>query len=277
MKIGFHFPFSGGLVKLKDRITESRGNTYQIFARGLRGGELKPLKQNHLDDLLTFQNKKKINPVFIHAPYVYNLANLENEDETRVLEDLEYAKCFRAPYYVINPGRYVNQHPLQAMENIKYQLWDILNQTDWMGEILIKNTRGSGTELAYDLRDWSELIGFHPRVKGCLDFARLFTSGYEFRSENQAYDLVETIEDYIGWDNIKMVYINDTHMDLGTRKEDKEPPPLGEGLIGFNGYYFLLQHPVIQQKIWLIENTSESKYYYRTYNYLLPFFDNKYH
>ncbi|MGF7535585.1 TIM barrel protein [Bacillus mexicanus] len=273
MRIGFHFPFSGGLIKLKERISSSRGNTFQIFARGLRGGSLHQLNQKNLSELNKFIDYKNIKPVIIHAPYVYNLANLENLDEERVLEDLEYSKQFRSPYYVIHPGYYTNQHPLVAMENVKYQLWDILNRTDWMGHILVKNMRGAGTEIAADLREWRELITYHPQVKGALDLSRAYIAGYNFLGEEKAESFYRVIEEYIGWENIKVIYINDTNFNLGTRRDDKSPPPLGEGTIGFNGYHYLLNKPKVKEKIWIIENSPDASYYLRTLDFLLRFYD----
>ncbi|MDU9693816.1 TIM barrel protein [Priestia sp. SB1] len=273
MRIGFHFPFSGGLKKLKERISSSRGNTFQIFARGLRGGTLHELNKKNLNALQEHIEYKNIKPVILHAPYVYNLANLESLDEEKVLEDLEYAKQFRAPYYVVHPGYYTKQHPLIAMENVKYQLWDILNKTDWMGQILVKNMRGAGTEMAADLREWRELITFHPQVKGALDLSRAYVAGYNFIGEENSEKFYCVIEDYIGWENIKVIYINDTHYTLGSRRDDRSPPPLGEGTIGFVGYRHILSKPKVKEKIWIVENSPDASYYLRTIDYLLRFFD----
>lgn len=273
MRIGFHFPFSGGLIKLKERISSSRGNTFQIFARGLRGGELHPLKEKNLKTLLEFTDYKDIKPAIIHAPYVYNLANLESLDEEKVLEDLIYAMNFRSPYYVVHPGYYTNQHPLIAMENLKYQLWDILNRTEWMGQILVKNMRGAGTEIAADLREWKELITFHPQVKGALDLGRAYSAGYDFLGEEKAENFYQVIDNYIGWENIKVIYINETHYSLGTRRDDKSPPPLGEGTIGFQGYHHILNKPKVKEKIWIVENSPDASYYLRSIDYLLRFYD----
>jgi len=87
MRIGFHFPFSGGLKKLKERISSSRGNTFQIFARGLRSGTLHELNKKNFNALQEHIEYKNIKPVILHAPYVYNLANRESLDEEKVLED----------------------------------------------------------------------------------------------------------------------------------------------------------------------------------------------
>lgn len=273
MRIGFHFPFSGGLIKLKERIASSRGNAYQIFARGLRGGKLHKLNSKNLKNLLERVEYKNIKPAIIHAPYIYNLANLESLDDERILEDIEYTKNFRSPYYVVHPGYYTTQSPIVALENVKYQLWEVLNRTDWTGSILVKNMRGAGTEIGADLREWRELITFHPQVKGGLDLARVYSAGYDFIGERKAEKFYQTIEEYIGWENIKVIYVNDTNYTLGSRRDDKSPPPLGEGTIGFNGYQHILSKPKVKEKVWIVENSPDASYYLRTLDYLLRFFD----
>lgn len=273
MRIGFHFPFSGGLIKLKDRLASSRGNAFQIFARGLRGGNLHKLNSKNLNMLLEYVDYKNIKPAIIHAPYVYNLSNLDSMDEVKVLEDLEYAKQFQASYYVVHPGYYTNQDPIVAIENVKYQIWEVVNRTDWDGQILVKNMRGAGTEIAADLRDWKELITFHPNVKGALDLSRAYLAGYDFIGEEKADKFYEVIDQYIGWDNIKVIYINDAHYSLGSRRDDKSPPPLGEGTIGFRGYQYILSKPKVKEKVWIVENSPDASYYLRSIDYLLRFYD----
>lgn len=271
MRIGFHFPFSGGLIKLKERISASRGNTFQIFARSLRGGNLQNLKEKNLLELLMYVEVKNIKPSIVHAPYIYNLANEETDDVAKIAEDLEFAKKFRAPYYIMHPGYHTKQHPLIAMEYIKSHLLEVVDSTDWLGEILIKNMRGAGTEMGWDLRDWNELISFHPQIKGALDLARAYGAGYDFTSRRKAEEFYQYIEDTVGWDKIKVIYVNDYAYPLGARREDKSPPPLGEGTIGFKGYQYLLEKEEIRKKIWIVENQPDSSHYRRSLDYLLRF------
>jgi len=272
MRIGFHMPFSGSLNKLRERVVVSRGNTFQVYARSLRGGKLQSLKKKPLQEFHEFLEKKDINPIIVHAPYVYNLAKAETEDVEKILEDLVFAEQIRAPYYVLQPGYSKGIHPIEAIENIKTHLLHILEKTEWYGEILIKNMAGAGSEVGSNLQEWNELVSFHPQVKGAMDFSRAYSAGYDFTTKEEAELFIEEIEEVVCWDKIKLVYIQDNERGCGSKKNYF--PPLGEGVIGFQGYEHVLANDIIKEKIWLVENQPEIDYYDRSISYLTGFFLN---
>lgn len=287
MKIGFHIPFSGSLDRLKQKVHISRGNTFQIFARSLKGvdGEGNPhnlhkINKNKLTEFHSFLKEKKIEPIIVHAPYFYNLSQEENKNrkdeivdhQELILEDLQWSKELGSAYYVLQPGYFKKIHPYYGIENIKVKLEEILKQTDWDGEILIKNTAGAGSEIASNIEEWNELISFHPRVKGALDFARMYSSGLDFTTKDTAENFFEEIESRVGWSKIKLLYINDTNRGCGARKQPSSPPPLGEGVIRFGGYEYILDKSVVKDKIWLVENQPKPSYYDQSISQL-----SKYH
>jgi deoxyribonuclease-4 len=273
MRIGFVTPFSGNLKKLKERIAVSRGNTFQFFARSLRGGNLQKINPRFLGEFQEFLQKKNINPVIVHAPYSYNLSVYDTESIKMVLEDLELVDKFRSPYYVMNPGYFKKQHPIIALENVKKSLTEVLENTKWYGEILIKNMAGAGTELCSTLEEWNELISFHPQVKGALDLGRIFSAGYSFTTEDDAKAFIEEVEEKVCWDKIKVIYINDSDRGCGSQKNYYSG--LGEGLIGYQGFEYLLSDETLKKKIWIVENQRDVIQIDNSIEYLLGFFDER--
>ena len=267
MKIGFHFPFSGSLNKLKERVAISRGNTFQIFSRGLRGGSLHPINKRQKKEYDQFIATKHISPVIIHAPYIYNLTQSECSDREMILEDLAYAQELSAQYYIIHAGSAKKVHPILALEHVKRHLVDILNHTEFKGTLLIKNMSGAGSEVAYDLDDWNELISFHPQIKGVLDIARAYSAGYDTR------ELYEIIEDQVGWDKIEVVVLLDNDRPPGSNKNIFAP--LGEGMIGYDGLTSLLKNERVKQKTWIVENQPSLSHTDATLRFLMSFFEKK--
>lgn len=288
MRIGFHMPFSGSLDKLRQKIHISTGNSFQIFARSLRGidkegnpHDLHKLSAKKVNELHAFLEEKKIEPMLVHAPYFYNLSQEENrnkngevlEHKTFILEDLAWTHTLGATYYVLQPGYFKGMNPFFALENIKDQLIEVLESTPFQGVILIKNMAGAGTEIASTLEEWNELISFHPRIKGALDFARAYASGYDFTSQEKAKTFVSTIEEQVGWDKIRVLYLNDTNRSCGSKKQPSNPPPLGEGVIGYYGYQHILTFDEIKRKVWMVENQPKPSYYDESIAFLRPFFE----
>jgi deoxyribonuclease IV len=286
MRIGFHIPFSGSLDRLRQKVHISRGNSFQIYARSLKGVDkegnphsLHKLNEKKVSEFHEFLKNKKIHPIFVHAPYSYNLSQETNTNksgeiinhEDLIVEDLEWAQQLGASYYVLQPGYYKKNNPLISIENIKNSLINIMEKSSWEGEILIKNTAGAGTEIASSFEIWNELISFDDRINGILDFARAYGSGYDFTTEKHAIKFVNLVEESVGWGKIKAIYVNDTDRGCGSNKQPSSPPPLGEGVIGFYGYEYILKQEELKDKIWLVENQPKPSYYDETIEYLLKY------
>lgn len=261
MKIGFHIATINP-TKVKQELMSNRGNTFQSYTRGKRGfnqagvNKIKNYKDEKIEELHHYLERKNISPIVLHAPYSFHLVGEESEMMEYILEDLEFAKKIGAHYYVLHPGYRKKMHEFEAIETIKENLRIILEKTEWQGEILIKNMAGSGSEIGATLEEWCELISFHPRVKGALDFARLYASGVDFTTEKTAIEMYEKINEEIGWEQIKLLYINDYDDNCGTKKS-KKISGIGLGVIGYSGYKEVLKNKNLGKKIWIIEEQKD--------------------
>lgn len=278
MKIGFHIPFSGNLKRLTGRVVFTRGNCFQFYSRSLKGGRIPEVNENQLRAYLNFLFEKRISTVIVHAPYVFkvqgkdissNLGVKSSEAVIETLKDLEYASKVQARYYVINAGYSKELNEFLSMETLKEQLTEIMDKTSWKGTILIRNMAGGGTELAANLYSWNELISFHERVQGALDFGRAFSYGYSFLIKEEADALLDMIEHDIGWDKVPLIYINDTNRFSGSKREDAAS--LGEGVIGFHGYNNLLSSESLKDKVWMVEHQTDV-HYDKTIDFLVNFY-----
>lgn len=271
MQIGFHIPLSGNLKRMANGVHLSRGNCFQFFSRGARGKDLPNINERQLMQFYNFLFEKKISNIVMHAPYTFNIASENKMVVEKIIEDLNYAKKVLANYYVINAGYSNNNSEQQAFEIIKKQLKEILFQSNWEGEILIRNMSGAGSQLGWHLDSWGELLSFDSRINGALDFSRLFSSGWDFLNKEKSISLLNKLRE-IGLDKIKVIYINDYNRFCGTKKDDYVP--LGEGVIGFHGYQNILEDKVFRDKVWIVENQPTSEHYDKSIKFLVPFFKN---
>lgn len=277
MKVGFHIPASKDLKRLTNQVEKSRGNAFQFYSRGIKGIALPKVTDKKMYDFWNFLFDKKISTVIMHAPYAFeigrtissNLAVPNPEAVKEVLKDLEFADMVRAKYYVVNAGYSKEFSEFEAYETLKSQLLEIIESTPWKGEILIRNSVGGGTALGGNLHRWNEVISFHERVRGALDFGRAYSYGYTFLSDTDANEFYKMISEDIGWGKIPLIYINDSNRFSGSKREDTTP--LGDGVIGFHGYDNLLYRDGILNKVWLVENQPETYYYDRSIDYLMKF------
>lgn len=267
MRIGFHFPFSGSLNKLKERVSISRGNTFQFFARGLRGGTIHPILKKQKKEYTEFLETRDIQPVLLHAPYVYNLTQETCPDIDLILEDLTYAQGIGVDYYIIHPGSAKKVHPILALENVKKRLVEIIDKTEFTGKILVKNMSGAGTEIGFSLEEWNELISYHPRIKGILDVARAYSAGYDTRT------LYNDVLEHVGWEKIEVLVLLDNDRPPGSHKNIFAP--LGEGMIRFSGFEPLLSQTEVKEKVWIVENQPSLAHTDATLRFLMAFHGSK--
>lgn len=281
MKIGFHMRFAGNLKRLSNDVIKSRGNVFQFYSRSIRGGRSPEITERQLQNYYNFLFERRISNVIVLAPYGFkvagrdvssNLAVENNIAVQEILRDLQFAKQIHAKYYVVNAGYSKGLTEFESIEILKKQLNEIIKKTDWAGDILVRNMAGGGTELAANLYRWKEIITTNHRVKGALDFGRAFAYGYSFTTEADADVLLKFIERDINWDNIPLVYLNDSNRFAGSKRDDAVP--LGDGVIGFHSYKNILSNHELIQKIWMIEHQPDVTYYDKTIDFLAEFHKN---
>lgn len=265
IQFGFHASGKGHLDRLPQITKESGGECFQFFSRNPYGGKVIPLAG---EIVATFKNNRRKTGVlnsYIHAPYYINLASKNNRvfygSVKALQDDIERAEILGAKYLVthigsakdfkeetslfssennqINLGKY--QGPLSAMAEEKgFSLEAFEQVVKGLNKVvaerkniplLIEIAAGSGAilgvkfeELAYYLDSVSALAGI------CFDTCHAFASGYDLRTAEELVKIFEQLEKLIGKDKIKLIHLNDSVGDLGSRID--RHAHLGKGKIG---------------------------------------------
>lgn len=96
--------------------------TIQIFSRNPRQWKNEPLAENEVKVFKRDIKREKINPVFIHIPYLPNIAsgekNLYSKSIRSLEEDLLRAQILGASYLVLHIGRRITSSEDEARERI---------------------------------------------------------------------------------------------------------------------------------------------------------------
>jgi len=102
-------------------------------------------------------------------------------------------------------------------------------------------TAGQGSSLGYKLEHLAtiiEKVKQLERLGVCLDTAHLFAAGYDFRGRKYARFRKE-LASTIGIKRVKVLHLNDSKKDLGSRVDRHDH--IGRGLIGIEGF-----RPIVQ-------------------------------
>ena len=175
-----------------------------------------------------------INDVVVHAPYIINLAN---GDENKYGFSIDFLKqeCERCEQLGINklilhPGSHVGQGEEVGIRNIITGLNKILEGTSIT--ILLETMAGKGSELGKSFSEIKQIIdGVNKKdqIGICLDSCHLSDSGYDVSNIDSVLD---ELEDLGLLEKVGCFHINDSKNVRGAKKDRHEN--FGFGEIGFD-------------------------------------------
>jgi len=265
MKLGVHVSIEGSIYDAFLRAQYLGCNTMQIFSRSPQKWRHKPLATEDIEEFIRLKSKTKIRPVFIHVPYLANLASpsrrLYQTSIKAYLEDIEEASLLKADYIVTHMGSHKQTSEEEGLERLIKALGKILNKTNKPSvAILLENTSGSGSWLGYNFRHQKlvfDRLGRDSRLGICLDTAHAFAAGYDISTQAGLDQMLNQIDDAAGIARIKLVHLNDLKAKLGSRRDIHEH--IGRGSIGLAGMRRIINHPALKNAAFILETPKDSE------------------
>ena len=262
MKIGCHISIAGGIDNSVVRAVELGCNTMQIFSKNASTWREKILKKGEVESFRENLKKSNINPVFIHASYLVNLASPSDElyfkSINAFLEDIKRADLLLPdPYLIIHPGAHTGAGEEYGIQRIIRALNIILEESTDLGlktMILLEDTAGSGTHLGYtfgQLKRMMEGAKDRKRIGICFDTCHAFAAGYDLSHREGIKQTLEEIDKYLGLEQLKVIHLNDSKFSLGSRKD--RHMHIGKGYIGLEGFKVLVNHKYLKNLPFILE------------------------
>jgi deoxyribonuclease-4 len=257
MRIGAHISSAGGLSKIPRRAKEIGAECIQIFAGSPRRYDIFFPRQEEIEKYRQEIKENEIDPVYIHASYLLNLASEDSAILEKSLENLkktmEFSFLIKADGVVYHPGSPKGKDKEEAVEREIVSIIKVLEETPEETFLVIENTAGKkkiGTnpdEIGYIFKKVNSL-----RLKVCVDTAHSFESGNikDFNKKN--------LEEWISWwdskvgvDNIALFHINDSLTDFESQHD--RHGNIGEGFIGEKGFQEMTTLKEIKNIPWILE------------------------
>lgn len=264
LKLGVQVSGAGKIYESLDRALQLGCNTMQVFARNPRKFRRGFLSK---EDIALFCEKRKesdISPVVVHSPYTLNIATAKKflywiTVKEFILDMVEIDKM-GADFFVTHTGCYKGMTEEQGLKKVVKALKRILKKTpEVKTSILLENTAGSGTWLGYTFahhRYILQELDFDPRLGLCLDTAHAWCAGYPINTVQGVQQLVEEIDRQVGIERLKVIHLNDTQDELGSKKD--RHVDIGKGFIGEEGFAALVNHPALREIPFILETPRES-------------------
>ena len=263
MRFGFHISIAGGFSKVIERARKRGCETIQLFSRNPRGWAYSPLDQQEVNQFRGDFSRSAIFPLFVHLPYLPNLASEDRELYEKSLDalqvDLGRSSSLGADYLIIHVGHRVHLSEDEAISRIAGGINDAFRKVDNAVILLLENTAGQGTEVGhrfFQLRKIIQGVDEGERMGVCLDTAHAFAAGYDLSTREGLERTLEEFEEQVGLEKLHLVHLNDTRSPLGTHVDRHWH--IGEGNIGLEGFGNIVNHPLLAHLSGIMETPRKN-------------------
>lgn len=266
MRLGVHVSIAGKIYEAVDRAEALGCETMQIFSRNPRGWMVTEIPLRDATEFKSRRKEKNIFPLFVHIPYLINLASPEKALWERsiqaYIDDIQRADLIGAEHFVTHLGSHKGKGEGFGIERFAEGLNRAIAKYTPRLEVLLENTAGSGDSLGYT---FAHLKGIIDRVKEkkkigiCFDTCHAYAAGYDIKTERGLKATLEEIDDAVGLERLKLVHINDAQGTLKSHLDRHEH--IGKGAIGTEGFSRIVNHQKLRNLPFILETPKKDPKY----------------
>lgn len=261
--IGNHLSNSKGYLAMGKAETKLKGDTFAFFTRNPRGGKAKDIDENDTKALMEYLEENSFGKLVAHAPYTMNLCS--DKESIRefaldmLIDDLKRMEYTPNQYYNFHPGSHVGQ----GVEQGSKYIIDALNKSlfeEQTTTVLLETMAGKGSEIGRTFEEIEyiiERVELSDKLGVCFDTCHTWDAGYDLA--NNLDGVLNEFDKVIGIDRLKAIHLNDSMNELGAHKDRHQK--LGEGCIGIDTLTKVINHPLLQDKPFILETPNDDKGY----------------
>ena len=220
----------------------------QIFVKSNRQWRMANLPDGEAERFVAGRKAQDL-WVCAHAGYLINVAG---QTETRkksiqsLADELARAETLGLEALVVHCGSRGELSPMDARKRAVAGFLEALERSGTRRiPLALENSAGQGSCLAREIGEWGELVSGLPpdRRAACLDTAHAFAAGHDLSTEPGRRNLIQEVDEAIGWSRVKVLHVNDSKTACGSGVDRHEH--LGKGRIG-NALRDFLRNPALQ-------------------------------
>ena len=257
MKIGAHVGSSGGLTTAFDRAQKIGAEAIQIFGAPPQTWRRRTIREDECDAFRAGIAETGIEPVFLHGPYLINLATDSEEQLKKSTDalsgDLQLASAIGASGVIFHVGSHKGAGFEKVLPQMVAALQAVLDGTPDDAWIILENSAGQGGSVGSKLAELGTIIkeAGSTRLKVCLDTEHAYAAGYDLADPKGMDDAMSEFDREIGLAQLVAVHANDSKIELGGGVDRHEN--IGKGYIGRKGFEVIMAHPAFAELPLLLE------------------------
>jgi deoxyribonuclease-4 len=255
VRIGAHVPTRGGPLSAIRAAQECGAEAVQVFISNPRAWAPPRISRKEADAFREAWRESGLGPLFVHAPYVVNLASPVPEFLERSIDvvrsSVAAASRVGANGYVVHAGSGGPGEPAEAFHRAVSALQAVPAQGDC--EVIVELTAGTAGSVAATFPEASRLFDAvgDPQLKLCADTCHLFAAGYALDEPEGVAACFEELHASDLADRLVLIHANDAKHERGSHRDRHEH--IGQGGIGVEGFFEILHRPEVRGLALVVE------------------------
>jgi deoxyribonuclease-4 len=263
MRFGFHISIGGGFKKVVERASDKQCQTIQLFSRNPRGWAFGPLDK---EDIAEFEKQIKqadISPIFVHMPYLPNLATHNKDMFKRSLDsltaELERCEIIGAHFCIMHIDRGLGISEDKALSIVSKGINMAFRKINNPVRLLLENTAGMGSEVGYNfthLKIIFDRVDDKDRLGVVIDTAHIFEAGYPIHTKQGLNKTLKEFDELVGIQKLHLLHLNDSKTEFNSHVDRHWH--IGEGKIGLEGFRNIVNHPLLKHLPGIMETPRKN-------------------
>ena len=263
MLFGAHESINGGVFTAIERGQQATCDTIQMFNKGNNQWKAKKLEKEEVDKFFKAIEDTGVTVSTSHTSYLINIASPDKKlagiSASSLKEEMERCNFLKIPNLVMHPGSHVGTGEEEGIKRISdnlNQLFDELQDNTVC--LLLETTAGQGSHLGYTFEQIAQMIdGVENKahIGVCLDTCHIFAAGYSISDLKDYKTTMKKFDDIIGLDKLKIIHMNDSMKEFGSKKDRHEH--IGKGHIGLEGFRNIVNDKRLSKVPMILETHKE--------------------
>ncbi|NEN80795.1 deoxyribonuclease IV, partial [Paenibacillus elgii] len=248
MLIGSHVSMGGKemLLKASKEAASYGANTFLIYTGAPQNTKRKPISDYKILEGHAHMKEHGISNIVVHAPFLVNLGNSRNNQVFShsiafMRDEMERTEALGSEQIVMHPGSHVGEGVDKGLNKIIKGLNEVLTRNEKV-QISLETMAGKGTECGVRFEELARIINGvtnNECLSICLDTCHVHDAGYDIVHDFDG--VIDQFDRIIGLNRLKVLHINDSKNERGSRKDRHEN--IGHGLIGLQALDYIVHHP----------------------------------
>jgi deoxyribonuclease IV len=261
VRLGAHLRTAGGLRTAIETAREVGADAVQLFISNPRAWS-----GPRLETAERFGSEWReggIGPLFVHAPYLVNVASPNPEFLQKSLalcvQSVRACGVLGAAGFVVHAGSGGPGEPTEAVERAAAVLAATLGETPDSTRLLVELMAATAGAVASTMEEAGRLFDAvdDPRLGLVLDTCHLFAAGYALDEPSGVDALFEELRVAGLSDRLALIHLNDAKFGRGSRRDRHEV--VGDGAIGLEGFAAFLRRPEVRDLCLVVETPASGK------------------